>query len=59
MKALVKSRAQEGLWLEDVPEPEVGPMDVLIKIKKTFLDRIVDLFIMKSMSCKTRETLEQ
>ena len=35
MKALVKSRAEEGLWLEDVPEPEVGPMDVLIKIKKT------------------------
>lgn len=35
MKALVKSRAEEGLWLEDVPEPEIGPMDVLIKINKT------------------------
>jgi threonine 3-dehydrogenase len=35
MKALVKSKATEGLWLEDVPEPDVGPMDVLIKIKKT------------------------
>jgi len=35
MKALVKSKAEEGLWMEDVPEPEVGPMDVLIKIKKT------------------------
>lgn len=35
MKALVKSKAEEGLWLEDVPEPEVGPMDVLIKINKT------------------------
>jgi threonine 3-dehydrogenase len=35
MKALVKSKAEQGLWLEDVPEPEVGPMDVLIKIKKT------------------------
>lgn len=23
------------MWLQDVPEPEVGPMDVLIKIKKT------------------------
>lgn len=35
MKALVKSKSEEGLWLEDVPEPEVGPMDVLIKINKT------------------------
>ncbi|BDS08852.1 L-threonine 3-dehydrogenase [Oceaniferula spumae] len=35
MKALVKSKAEEGLWLEDVPEPVVGPMDVLIKINKT------------------------
>ncbi len=35
MKALVKSKPEEGLWLEDVPEPEVGPMDVLIKINKT------------------------
>lgn len=35
VKALVKSKSEEGLWLEDVPEPEVGPMDVLIKINKT------------------------
>lgn len=35
MKALVKSKAELGLWLEDVPMPEVGPNDVLIKIKKT------------------------
>ena len=35
MKALVKSKPEEGLWLEDIPEPEVGPMDVLIKINKT------------------------
>ena len=35
MKALVKSKAEPGLWLEDVPEPDVGPMDVLIKINKT------------------------
>jgi threonine 3-dehydrogenase len=33
MKALVKAKAEAGLWLQDVPEPEVGPMDVLIKIK--------------------------
>jgi threonine 3-dehydrogenase len=35
VKALVKSKSEVGLWLEDVPEPEVGPMDVLIKINKT------------------------
>jgi threonine 3-dehydrogenase len=35
MKALVKKYAKEGLWLEDVPEPQVGKNDVLIKIKKT------------------------
>ena len=35
MKALVKKRAEEGLWLEDVPIPSVGGNDVLIKIHKT------------------------
>ena len=35
MKALVKRHAQEGLWLEDMPEPEIGNNDVLVKIKKT------------------------
>ena len=35
MKALVKKYAEEGLWLEDMPEPAVGNNDVLIKIKKT------------------------
>lgn len=35
MKALVKKHAGPGLWMEDVPEPEVGPMDVLIRIRKT------------------------
>jgi len=35
MKALVKRHAKEGLWLEDMPEPEVGNNDVLVKIKKT------------------------
>ncbi|MEM9701466.1 MAG: L-threonine 3-dehydrogenase, partial [Planctomycetota bacterium] len=35
MKALVKAKAEPGLWLEDVPEPEVGPNDVLIQIAKT------------------------
>ena len=35
MNALVKKHAKEGLWLEEVPIPEVGNNDVLIKIKKT------------------------
>lgn len=35
MKALVKAKSEPGLWLEDVPEPEVGINDVLIKIDRT------------------------
>ncbi|MFT4546496.1 MAG: threonine 3-dehydrogenase [Verrucomicrobiales bacterium] len=35
MKALVKKHAERGLWLEDVPEPEVGINDVLIKVERT------------------------
>lgn len=35
MKALVKSHPEVGLWLEDVPEPEVGTNDVLIRVDKT------------------------
>ncbi|WJY19291.1 L-threonine 3-dehydrogenase [Alteriqipengyuania flavescens] len=35
MKALVKSRAEPGLWMEDVPKPEVGINDVLVKVKRT------------------------
>jgi threonine 3-dehydrogenase len=35
MKALVKKQAREGIWLEDVPEPELGINDVMIKIKRT------------------------
>lgn len=35
MKALVKSKPERGLWLEDVPIPEIGHNEVLIKIVKT------------------------
>src|SRR5262245_39304563 len=35
MRALVKSKAAEGLWLEEVPEPEIGINDVLIRVHKT------------------------
>ncbi|MDE2825875.1 MAG: L-threonine 3-dehydrogenase [Bacteroidota bacterium] len=34
MKALVKEKADVGLWLKDVPEPELGISDVLIKVKR-------------------------
>ncbi len=35
MKALVKSKPERGIWMEDVAEPTLGPNDVMIKIKKT------------------------
>lgn len=35
MKALVKSRKQPGLWLEDAPEPSIGINDVLIRVHLT------------------------
>lgn len=35
MKALVKSQAILGLWLEDIPEPKVGINDVLIRVDRT------------------------
>ncbi len=34
MKALVKARPEPGLWLEEVPVPEVGPNDLLVKVRK-------------------------
>ncbi len=35
MKALAKLKSEPGIWLTDVPKPEVGPNDLLIKIRKT------------------------
>ncbi|MBP9722794.1 MAG: L-threonine 3-dehydrogenase [Gammaproteobacteria bacterium] len=35
MKALVKAKAEPGIWLQDEPLPHMGINDVLIKIKKT------------------------
>jgi threonine 3-dehydrogenase len=35
MKALVKKKAEPGLWLEDVPEPQIGINDVLIRVLRT------------------------
>ena len=35
MKALVKAQRAPGIWMEDVPEPRMGPNDVRIKVRKT------------------------
>jgi threonine 3-dehydrogenase len=35
MRALVKARPEAGLWMQQVPIPEVGPNDVLIRIHKS------------------------
>ena len=35
MKALVKSKAERGLWLEDIPEPTIGINDVLVRVLYT------------------------
>src|SRR5436190_17769924 len=35
MKALVKKKPEVGLWLDEVPVPQFGINDVLIKILKT------------------------
>ncbi|CAI2944695.1 L-threonine 3-dehydrogenase OS=Escherichia coli (strain UTI89 / UPEC) OX=364106 GN=tdh PE=3 SV=1 [Escherichia coli] len=35
MKALSKLKAEEGIWMTDVPVPELGHNDLLIKIRKT------------------------
>lgn len=35
MKALVKSKPERGLWMEEIPVPEYGVNDVLIKVTKS------------------------
>jgi threonine 3-dehydrogenase len=35
MKALVKRRAERGLWLEEIAEPAIGINDVLIRVRYT------------------------
>ena len=34
MKALVKAERKPGLWLQEVPLPELGPNDLLVKVRK-------------------------
>jgi threonine 3-dehydrogenase len=35
MKALVKSKGEPGLWLDEVPVPKIGINDVLIRVLRT------------------------
>jgi len=35
MRALVKAKPEPGIWMEEIPVPEIGPNDVLIKVHKT------------------------
>lgn len=35
MKALGKLKEEPGIWLYDAPLPTIGPLDLLIKIRKT------------------------
>ena len=32
MKALVKSRAEPGIWMEEAPKPTIGPNDLLLRV---------------------------
>jgi threonine 3-dehydrogenase len=34
MKALVKSKREPGLWLEEIPKPSIGINDVLIQVRR-------------------------
>ena len=35
MKALVKAKAERGIWMQDIEQPAVGHSDVLIKVNRT------------------------
>ena len=35
MKALVKRRSEPGLWLDEVPVPDIGIDEVLIRVERT------------------------
>ena len=35
MRALVKARAEPGIWMQDIGRPQPGPNDVLIRVRKT------------------------
>ncbi len=53
MKALVKAKPAKGLWMEDVPVPEPGINDVLIKVKKSAIcGTDLHIYMWDAMGCK-------
>lgn len=57
MKAIIKSEARKGLWMEDVKKPEVGVNDVLIKIRKTAIcGTDLHIYMWDAWAQKTIET---
>ena len=34
MRALVKAKAERGIWLQELDKPKVGHNDVLIRVKR-------------------------
>lgn len=57
MKALLKKNPQAGLAMEDVPQPQIGINDVLIKIKKTSIcGTDIHIFNWDSWAQKTIKT---
>ena len=39
MKALVKAKAERGIWMENIKKPKVGHNDVLIKVNRDLRHR--------------------
>lgn len=35
MRALVKAKAERGIWLEDIEKPTIGHNDVLVRVRRT------------------------
>lgn len=35
MRALIKARAESGIWMEEIEQPQVGPNDVLVQVIKS------------------------
>ena len=47
MKAVVKAKAEPGLWLEEVPVPTVGGDDVLIGGSGTMWGALLGAFVLR------------
>ena len=57
MKAIVKKKPEPGLWLDEVPVPEIGINDVLVRIMKTAIcGTDVHIFNWDAWSQKTIKT---